>query len=303
MQSRIAMYASICLPLLLAAGCFTANDIPREPQSTHSYKCQKIPDASITIDGKLNEECWKKAQAFELREITDAALPLIPSYAKLLWDDKYLYVGYKITNPDVAAYYGGRKRGRALFRSRKASSSGEDEIMHQDSFVEFFIDPDADGMDYIEIHINPINNVADLILNLPFLYLHKPSHGGINARKTLSLSLKEKSRPDWNWNCKGLKSAVQVNGTLNFSDDKDQGWTTELAIPWESLKPFTKGAKTPALGKNKWRVLLGYVHKTGSKKRRRPREQYATWPVIGIQNCHLPERWGNLVFEEEIEKR
>ena len=297
-----AMYAIACLSLFLVTGCFTTNDIV---QSTHSYRCSKIVDGAVNIDGKLNEKCWKNAQALEFRRLEDGTLPVIPSCAKLLWDDKYLYVGYEIYDPDVMAYYDGKKRGHTTSDSRKGLSAGEDQIMHQDSFIEFFLDPDGDGKNYIEVHINSINNVADLMLNYPYLYSHKPSHGGFDSRKALGISIKEKSVPDWYWNCDGLKSAVQVNGTLNFSDDKDKGWTTELAIPWESLKPFTKGAKTPALAKNRWRVLLVHVHKTKNrnKKRRHSKNKYASWPVIGILNCHLPERWGDLVFENEMENR
>jgi hypothetical protein len=37
------------------------------------------------------------------------------------------------------------------------------------------------------------------------------------------------------WNCKGFKSAVSIDGTLNNPDDNDKKWTVEVAIPFKSL--------------------------------------------------------------------
>src|SRR5690606_23896050 len=39
----------------------------------------------------------------------------------------------------------------------------------------------------------------------------------------------------WNWDFPGLKTAVQVDGTLNDSTDTDRGWTVELALPWSGM--------------------------------------------------------------------
>jgi hypothetical protein len=38
-----------------------------------------------------------------------------------------------------------------------------------------------------------------------------------------------------NWNSKGWKAAVTVNGTVNKTDDKDKSWTVEMAIPFVDL--------------------------------------------------------------------
>jgi hypothetical protein len=109
------------------------------------------------------------------------------------------------------------------------------------------------------------------------------------------------SNADWNWNCEGLKTATQVYGTLNCSCDKDEGWTVEIAVPWSALKPLTKGAPKPGSEKNKWTAHLGHVYKGEFeyKKRRKSKHQYATWPTLDVRNCHVPEQWGELVFETE----
>jgi len=33
------------------------------------------------------------------------------------------------------------------------------------------------------------------------------------------------------WDFPGLESAVHVDGTVNDNDDRDRGWTVELALP------------------------------------------------------------------------
>ncbi len=261
------------------------------------YMCNKVVKNAICIDGNLKEKCWETAPVMKFLDLVDGSEHQIRSFAKILWDDKYIYIAYEIHDPNVVAYYGTRKRGGTHINSSGKQNTGEPEIMFQDTFIKFFLDPDADGKNYLEIHINPINNVSDLLLDLPYLYSYRPSSGGIASRKALHLPM-IKSHPDWYWNCKGLKSAVQVHGTLNYSEDKDDGWTVELAIPWDSLYPLSKGAYCPSKGRNKWRAHLGYVYKPefNYEKRRRSRHIYSTWPVIGIHNCHLPERWGYLNF-------
>lgn len=267
-----------------------------------TYKCYKVPNETIRIDGKLDEDCWKNTPVMEFRDLVDGSLHEITSYAKILWDDKYIYAAYEIRDPNVVAFYGDKKRGGTHIAPKDELYTGEPEIMFRDTFVKFFLDPNADGMNYIEIHINPINNVGDLLMDYPYLYKGRADGSGVRSRRIFGFSLDVESKPDWYWNCAGLKSAVQVQGTLNFSDDIDQGWTVELAIPWEALKPITKGVYSPNVGENIWRAHLGHVYKPefDYDKRRKSKHIYSTWPVLGVHNCHVPERWGYLEFTKEM---
>ena len=48
------------------------------------------------------------------------------------------------------------------------------------------------------------------------------------------------------WDFPGLVSAVQVDGTLNNPNDVDQGWSVEVAFPWEGMSAYF-GAKLPVV--------------------------------------------------------
>ncbi len=278
--------------ILQAAG--TVLSTPKD-NSNASYSCLEVNDGDIVIDGLLNEKVWMDAPVIKFLNLVNGSEPTIPSYAKMLWDEKYIYVGYTIFDSNIVGYYGERVKGGSHEHLDKTNlHTGEPEIMFRDSFLKFLIDPDADGRNYIEIHINPLNNVSDLTLSLP--YPHYPQ--GKECRKELNLPLTEKTVADWSWNCQGLKSAVSINGTLNYSYDKDLCWSVELAVPWEALKKFSRGPYSPVLGKNIWKAHLGHVYngEFDYAKRRLSAHEYATWPVIGILNCHLPNKWGEIKF-------
>jgi len=256
--------------------------------------CLKIPDNSIQIDGHLDEAVWDKAEKIDFRGLADGSIPPKPCFARLLWDNQYLYVGYNISDTNVVAFYGDRKHG---VYPKDEPYTGEPEIMYRDTFVKLFVDPDGDGLNYVEIHVNPINNKSDLILKYPY------SKEGCDE---IGITFEGGELPhynpaDWFWDCEGFQSAVQIQGTLNHSEDCDQGWTIEMAVPWTALKPFCKGDCPPKTGQ-KLRLHAGVVYKPefNPEKRRKSRHVYWTWPVLGVINCHLPARWGWLVFDEEM---
>ncbi len=43
------------------------------------------------------------------------------------------------------------------------------------------------------------------------------------------------------WDFPGLKSGVNLNGTLNDPSSIDKGWTVELAFPWQGMKALFGG--------------------------------------------------------------
>jgi hypothetical protein len=99
----------------------------------------------ITIDGKADEADWASAVStgnFKDAEGTSAPVP--PTTAKMLWDDKNLYVFIDVTDTDVFSEY---KR--------------PDDPLWKEDTVELFIDADKNGHGYVELQVNPNNAQFD----------------------------------------------------------------------------------------------------------------------------------------------
>ena len=101
----------------------------------------------------------------------------------------------------------------------------------------------------------------------------------------------------WNWDMPGLRSAVHIDGTINNNNDKDKGWTVELAIPWTSLKILAEGdgrALPPKTG-DTWRmdfsrfnVKKGSINDSGGW----------AWSSHGVWDSHVPECFTYIEFSE-----
>jgi hypothetical protein len=80
---------------------------------------------------------------------------------------------------------------------------------------------------------------------------------------------------------------VTLSGTLDKADDKDQGYTVEIRLPFKSLDK----AKTvpPALG-DRWRMNLYAMQDNGG----------VAWsPILGQGNFHKAARFGRILFAEK----
>ena len=99
--------------------------------------------------------------------------------------------------------------------------------------------------------------------------------------------------------CYRAKEVLTIDGTLNYSDDVDRGWSVEVAIPWSSMEKYAGTACPPNPG-DRWRVNFSRVewefeHYKGGylKKGRRSLrqlgvvadggDQYARAPHVGIR--------------------
>src|SRR5262245_61930944 len=66
---------------------------------------------------------------------------------------------------------------------------------------------------------------------------------------------------DDGWDIEGLRTAVNVVGTLNDPSDVDRGWTLEIAIPWSALgRLMPEGVETSAPQSGDiWRINFSRV--------------------------------------------
>lgn len=103
------------------------------------YLCKKVND-NIQIDGQLDKPEWKEAEAVNLYETVTGGLPKQATYAKLLWNDQFLYISFQCEDDYI-----------------NATMNGYNDKLYNEEVVEVFIDDDRNLKTYIEIEVNPLN--------------------------------------------------------------------------------------------------------------------------------------------------
>jgi hypothetical protein len=251
-----------------AAVRFIQDRAPQTPPKKYTSYRARHP---LKIDGKLADSAWSKAPWTDYFVDIEGDLKPAPRFrtrAKMLWDDRYLYIGAQLQEPHVWATL--TKRDSVIFR---------------DNDFEFFIDPDGDTLNYYEGEINALNTFWDLRLVKPY----RDGGPALNS-----------------WDIKGLKKAIHVQGTLNNPQDTDSGWSVEIAIPWKALGEFTQVRSPPHHG-DQWRVNFSRVewrHEIDDKNRKSNpyrkipglAENNWVWTPQGIIDMHQPEMWGYVRF-------
>jgi cellulose/xylan binding protein with CBM9 domain len=181
----------VCLAILFATAV-QAQDAQPEPLS---YDCHRTATA-IRIDGRLDDPAWKTAKwTSDFVDIEGSAKPKprFRTRAKMLYDDKYLYIAAELEEPHVTG-----------------TLTKHDSVIFKDNDFEVFIKPLPETESYYEFEMNALNTGWDLFLPKPY------SKGG---------------KADNAWDIAGLETAVAIEGTLNHPGDTDRGWTLEIAYP------------------------------------------------------------------------
>lgn len=183
-----------------------------EPPTYICYHAEK----PIKIDGKLNEESWKRAgviSSFVDIRGNEHDAPNIGTEVRMLWDDEYIYIGAVLEETNIMA-----------------NLKERDAMVYRDNAFEVFVDPDGDGRDYFEFEVNALGTLFDLVMDRAYRS---------NAKYLAS------------YDCDGLQLKVSAQGTINKADDTDKSWTVEMAIPAKSI---TVGHVNPLKAGNIWRM-------------------------------------------------
>lgn len=270
--------------VLLYIGCFftsflTMLDAQRTTSNQFLPKSYVVyrTDSIIEIDGLGAESVWSKAKYTEYFVDIEGESKPKPTHntrIKMLWDSDFLYVLAEMEEPHVWATLAQR-----------------DTVVYYDDDFEVFIDPDGDTHYYTEIEVNALNTVWDLMLMRPY-------------------SVDKLDKVLWRWDIPKLRTAVQINGTINDPTDIDIGWNVEMAIPMETLIEFSGKKSSPTEG-DTWRINFSRVDWQmdilGSKyqkiKDRNGKvipENNWVWSPQGEVAMHIPERWGYLQFSSNI---
>ncbi|MFC1607017.1 carbohydrate-binding family 9-like protein [Candidatus Latescibacterota bacterium] len=258
---RTIINSIVCFGLITLCSC-GGKGLGKEQGSAddlHTYKIRRA-SSPITVDGDLNEAAWKKARLTEKFVIyTDASKPKFQTQAKMLWDDNYLYIAFIMSDEDV--WY------------EMTSWVPGDKCLCSEEVAEVFIDPDGDGLMYTEIEINPYETLMDLYLDKEF------AKGG---------------KANLEWQFKGLKIGVSIDGTVNNLESKDKGWVCELALPFETMA-FTSPTKNfPPKNGDAWRLnLYRYNFDRGDDKLK----ELSAWNMTDRKRgFHAPNRFGHVIF-------
>jgi len=218
----------------------------------------------ISIDGKLDEAEWKAAPSTGAFLNTMTGAPAGPdTQAKLLWDDKFLYVAFQ--NADTDIWSSLNKRDDKLWTQEA------DELM---------IDADGNGRGYVELQVAPNGNLFDTYL---------PQY------RKYEDSLDPKRKP-YSWNSKA-NVKVTVDGTLNKHDDQDRSWTVELALPLEDVKGLDTAAPAPRLPPQQgdvWRINMFRMDMPQGKG-----QQAVGWAPPLVGDFHALDKFGELAFGDE----
>ena len=130
------------IPVEGAAGAPTAATPPKRMVVT------KVKDGAIKIDGKLDEAEWATARTTgPFVKSMDGAAAESRGEARLLWDDKNLYVAFQLEDKDVWA-----------------TKTARDDKLWTEEAVEVFLNADGDSATYVELQVNPKNVVFDSFL-------------------------------------------------------------------------------------------------------------------------------------------
>ena len=226
----------------------------------------------LEIDGRLTEPAWTAAAWSEpFIDIDGVRSVPLATRVKMLWDDRFFYIGADLEEPHLWG-----------------TLQERDSVIFQDNDFEVFIDPDGDTHAYYEVEINALNTVWDLFLVQPY----RDGGPALHA-----------------WDIAGLRTAVDLRGTLNRPGDRDQGWSIEMAIPWTILAEAAPRRTRPRSG-DQWRVNFSrvqwqlderggrYVKRTDPATGKPLPEDNWVWSPQGAINMHMPERWGTVQFSD-----
>ena len=280
--------------LLMLTATGQTNDgrlMPCKEEDIPRYTAYKISHAPV-IDGKLDETIWKNAsRSNRFTDLISGAATYLDTRAAVLWDDQYLYVGYWIEEPFITATHTQR-----------------DALIYQDNDVELFI-AGADG--YYEFEINSYGTIYEVLFfwldayekkgynNLPEYKRDVPGaklFNGVDYKHPRGRRI-----GFWKWDMPGLQSAVHADGSINNNNDKDKGWTVEIAIPWSSLKILADadGRALPPVNKDSWRMDFSRFN---TKKGSKDDAGGWAWSSHGVWDSHVPECFTYIEFSDKENK-
>ncbi len=135
------------LAAALAAGCRDPAAGPGKLSGVDHLPLYRVARAAgpIEIDGRLDEPAWEAALQMPLVGSLTGAPPRHPTVARVLRDERHLYLAFDCRDDQVFV-----RSGRQ-----------HDDPIYEDEVVEVFLDPAGTGRDYVEIEVSPAGVTFD----------------------------------------------------------------------------------------------------------------------------------------------
>ena len=214
--------------------------VDRKPRR---YTVNRAP-GPIVVDGKLDDAGWQGIARFSDFVVPAGGAALADEQrpeAKMTWDAEYLYVSFY--NPD---------------RDIKSGFTGRDSRLWEADVIEIYLDPGADGKDYLELQVAPTGEIFDAKFT------------------TQRLPKWEEAAPAFTID---LNAKVAIDGTLN-AEGEDKSWTVEVAIPFAGIPGGAPENNTA------WSVNLYRLDETF----------HAAWAPLTRSDYHELSSFGRVTF-------
>ena len=248
------------------------------------YTCHRIKEA-IAVDGRLESAAWQKApKSPRFVDMVTGEPGFFDTRMAALWDDRCLYVAFRIEEPNV-----------------NARITERDDFVYNENDVEVFIDG---GDCYYEFQVNALGTIYEVFYIWQDAYrpgsrFDRPEFdlttrdvdvlGGFQDIMRFGKHPRGKRWAFMDWDMPGLRSAVYVDGKLNDARTIDKGWRAEIAFPWAGMKTLSGARNLPPEEGDVWRLdfsrfeLLRY---NGVKA-----EPHPGWSFNkhGVYDSHIPE--------------
>ncbi len=212
------------IPLVLVVISKKETSVNAQPNETRqaelpappAYTCQKAPHP-IQITGKMDDPAWQTAKPLRLTDAVTGETGRFRTEVRVLYDDKFLYVGFSCEDDYVW--------GTVTERNGP---------IWDEECVEVFINPTGARHQYYEINLSPKNVIFDAcVLN------------NRTAQRDTALFT-----PLTDFNLKEMKTAAHVDGQLDQPGGA-KGWTAEYAIPFTELYGAPNQPPKPG---DEWRI-------------------------------------------------
>lgn len=247
------------LVVLAALGCRRAPPVPRADRSDRAIpalRAPRVPDAEITVDGRMSEAAWSSAgrtMGF-VHPGTGAwvSSSKVQAEAWVLWSDARLFVAARVWDPSPARAF--------------ARDDDDPHVWERETGVEVMLQPGdpGDNERYFEIQVG----ASGALWATRFDNYNRP----VTRDATGALRF---GHQDWS---PRVERAVRVEGGC---------MVVEMSLRWSDLQ--STRAMIPPRDGDVWRVNL-YSFRDAQ------RDSLAWSPILGEGNFHRASRWGRVTF-------